>query len=594
MAAHRPVRALRRGREPRRLRPRLPNLATLRAYEPGWARGDVLAGLTVAAYLIPQVMAYAGVAGLPPVVGLWTAVPALAIYACLGSSRRLSVGPESTTALLAAATVAPLANGDPERYAVLTAMLATIVGLYCLLAWVLRLGFVADLLSRPVLVGYLAGLAVVMVAGQLGRVSGVPVTGEAVWPRLASLLGQLDRIRIGEIAIAAATAGLLLLTRARAPRLPGPLLAVVAATLAVAAFDLERHGVSVVGAVDNSLPDIGAWSFADLDRLLLPALGIFVVGYVDNVLTARSFAEPGEEFDADAELLALGAINLGAGAVQGFPVSSSASRTALAVAAGSRTQLYSLVALAVVLTTLVLGGSLLARFPVAALGALVIYAACRLVELAEIRRLARFRRSELALAAAAAAGVVTVDILYGIGIAVGLSVADLLARVARPHDAVLGMVPDLAGMHDVDDYPGARQIDGLIVYRYDSPLFFANAEDFRRRALAAVEGHDGPVAWFVLNMEANVEVDITGLDALESLRTTLAARGIVVGLARVKQDLYGELESFGLVESIGRSHIFPTLPSAVDAYRTRNQAPVERPEGAADIPAPTRRTGPPV
>lgn len=569
----------RRGRKARAV-PRLkaPNLALLRRYQRSWLRGDVVAGITVAAYMVPQVMAYAAVAGLPPVAGLWSLVPALTLYAVLGSSRQLSVGPESTTALLSASAVAPLAHGDPARFAALSATLAAIFGLYCLLAWVLRLGFVADLLSRPVLVGYLAGLAVVMVVGQLHRVTGVQVEGGSVGAEVFDFLGNLSQARTAEPAVAAGSLTLLLLLRARAPRLPGPLLAVVAVTVTVAVLDLERRGVTVVGAVDGGLPHVDLPSWTDGRALMLPALGIFVVGYVDNMLTARSFASrAGDDLDANQELLALGAANLGSAFFHGFSVSSSASRTALGESAGSRSQLSSLVSLGVVLATLAFLGPVLAQFPAAALGALVVYAAARLVEVSELRRLARFRRRELLLALATLGGVIVLGILYGVLVAVGLSVAELLSRVARPHDAVLGLVEGLAGMHDVDDYRGAEEIPGLVVYRYDSPLFFANAEDFKRRAIAAVDRHGGGVGWFVLNVEAIVEVDITGLDALESVRATLVERGIVVALARVKQDLLADLEAYGIAETIGREHLYPTLPTALAGYAGWQARPVNGP-----------------
>jgi MFS superfamily sulfate permease-like transporter len=270
--------------------------------------------------------------------------------------------------------------------------------------------------------------------------------------------------------------------------------------------------------------------------------------------------------DANQELLALGAANVGSGLMQGFPVSSSGSRTALGDTAGSRTQLYTLVALAGVLLVLLVGGGVLASFPNAALGALIIYAATRLVDLPEFRRIARFRRSELVLALVTFVGVLVFDILYGVLIAVAVSAADLLRRVARPHDAVLGQVEGLAGMHDVDDYPTATTIPGLVVYRYDSPLFFANAEDFKTRALEAADAAVD-LRWFVLNVEANVEVDITALDAVEQLRAEMERRGVVFAMARVKQDLREELEAFGLAQSVGEEHLYPTLPTAVAAYQ---------------------------
>jgi high affinity sulfate transporter 1 len=544
-----------------------PGITTLRGYQRSWLRGDLLAGLTVAAYLVPQVMAYAGLVGLPPVVGLWAVLAPLALYAVFGSSRQMSVGPESTTALMAAAAIAPLAAGDPGRYAALAAALAIAVGLLSLVAYAARLGFLADLLSHPVLVGYLAGVALIMIAGQLEKLSGVPVDGDTFAGQVWSFVRGLGEVQPVTLLFGAAVLAFLFVVQWRFPRLPGPLLAVLLATAVVAVFGLDDQGIDVVGAIPAGLPTPALPDLGQLPELLLPAVGVLVVGYTDTVLTARSFADRGGyRVDANQELLALGVANLGAGMLRGFPISSSGSRTALAAAAGGRTQAYSLITLVLVLGVLLFLGPLLELFPTAALGAIVVYAAVRLIDLPGFRRLARFRRTELALAVAACAGVLVVDILYGILIAIALSVAETLYRVARPHDAILGLVPGLAGMHDIDDYPQAKTIPGLVVYRYDSPLFFANAEDFRRRALDAVDSQPQPVAWFVLNMEANVEVDSTALDAVEAVRAELTGRGIVVALARVKQDLLDDLDPFGLTEAIGRDRIFPTLPTALEAY----------------------------
>ncbi|GGX59005.1 SulP family inorganic anion transporter [Streptomyces fructofermentans] len=563
------------------LRRLMPGIEPLTGYRRAWLRGDLLAGVTVAAYLVPQVMAYAGVAGLPPVVGLWAILPGLVLYALLGSSRLLSVGPESTTALMTATAIGPLAGGDPGRYAVLAAALAITVGLLCVVAWAVRLGFVADLLSRPVLVGYLAGVALIMMVDQVPKLTGVETTGSGFFPQAWSFLWNLTEAHLATVVVAAAALVFLFLAPRFLRTVPGPLLALVLGTAAVAVLDLdERYGIKVIGEVPAGLPGFDLPGPGDLRGLVLPALGVLLVGYTDFILTARAFADrddAGRPLDANQELLALGAANLGAGALHGFPVSSSASRTALAASAGARTQLYSLVACAGVLAVLLFLSPLLARTPSAVLGALVVYAAVRMIDLTGFRRLATFRRRELLLALGCLAGVLALDILYGVLVAVGLSVAELLTRVARPHDAVQGLVPGVPGMHDVEDYPEARTIPGLVVYRYDSPLFFANAEDFRRRALAAVDGEEGPVRWFVLNTEANVEVDITALDAVDALRRELTGRGVVFALARVKQDLRDELEAYGLAGSVGDDLIFPTLPTALAAYRvwcrTRDEAP---------------------
>jgi SulP family sulfate permease len=546
----------------------VPELAGWRGYRPAWLRGDLLAGITVAAYLLPQVMAYAQVAGVPPVAGIWAALPALVVYAALGSSRSLSMGPESTTALMTAVAIGPLAAGDPARYAGLAASLALLVGVLSVCAGLVRLGFAADLLSRPVLVGYLAGVALIMIAGQLGRVTGVPPSGSSFAAEVVSFANGFGAWHPATVSLASAVLVFLLVVQWRWPQAPSLLLAMLLATGAVAAFGLTNHGVAVVGPIPSGLPvpHLPDLHWGELPELLLPAFSVMIVAFTDDVLTARSFARRGERVRANQELVALGVANVGASLLRGFPVSSSASRTAIAVAAGSRTQLYSLVSAGSVLAVLYLFRPLLARFPVAALGAIVIYAAIRLIDVTAFRRLLAFRRGELVIALLACAGVLAFNILYGVLLAIAVSVADLLVRVARPHDAVLGRVPGLAGMHDVDDYPDARTVPGLVVYRYDAPLFFANAEDFRRRALAAANSQ-APPRWFVLNVEANVEVDFTALEAVEAVRAELARAGTVFALARVKQDLLARLEAFGLAEKIGADRLFPTLPTAVEAYQ---------------------------
>ena len=565
----------------------LPLPAAILKYRKSWLRGDLLAGVTVAAYLVPQVMAYARVAGVSPAAGLWAAVPALVIYAVIGSSRSLSLGPEATTALMTAVAIGPLAAGNPARYATLAATLALLAGAMAIAAGLARLGFLADLLSRPVLVGYLAGVALIMIAGQLSAATGVPVAGEEFLPQVTAFAGHLGDARLATSVVTVAVLAFLFAVRARWPHAPGPLLAVLLATAAVAGLGLQRYGVQTVGAIPAGLPApaFPALRPATLDQLALPAFSLFIVAFSDDVLTGRAFARRDEQISANRELLALGVANVVVSLVRGFPVSSSGSRTAIGIAAGSRTQLTSVTAAVAVLAVLYALRPLLAAFPLAALAALVIYAATLLIDLTAVRRLVSFRRAELVIAAAAFLGVLVLGILYGVLVAVGVSVAELLVRVARPHDAILGNVPGMAGMHDIDDYPEARTIPGLVVYRYDAPLFFANAQDFRRRALAAARGGGpgGPARWLVLNVEANVEVDFTALEALDQVRDELARDGTILALARVKQDLLVRLKAFGLAKAIGPGMLFPTLPSAVDAYQhwaAANPPPASRnPDG---------------
>ena len=541
----------------------------MRNYKRGWLRGDVLAGVTVTAYLIPQVMAYAEVAGLPAVVGLWASVAALMVYAVFGSSPQLSVGPESTTALMTATALGGIAAGQPERYAALAAALAGLVGLFCLVAWAARLGFLAELLSRPVLVGYMSGVAVLMVISQLGKFTGLSVEGDTPLAKIVFVLEHLRNADATTLLLAVAVLTFLLAGSRLFPRAPVPLIGMLLAAGVVVLFDLQDRGVTVVGPIPRELPSLQLPDFEpdDLRELVPAALGIAMVAFTDNILTARAFqARHASGLDSNQELLAIGAANLAVGAAQGFPVSSSGSRTAIGDSMGSRSQLYSIAALAMVVLAVVFLGPILAAFPTAALGAVVVYAAVRLVDVPEFRRIGGFRRTELALALGTTVAVLALGALQGVLVAVALSVLDLLYRVTRPHDGILGYVPGVPGMHDVDDYADAKPVPGLVVYRYDSPLFFANAQDFTRRALAAIDSSPTPTRWFLLNAEANIAVDLTAVDTLEALRQQVERRGIIFAMARVKQDLRDDLQRAGLIDRLGESRIFMTLPTAVNAY----------------------------
>ena len=556
-----------------------PGLAQFRNYKPSYLRGDLLGGLTVAAYLVPQVMAYATLVGVPAINGLWCALPPLALYAIFGTSRLMSAGPESTVALMTGTAIAPLAAGDMGVYLSMCAVLAIMVGVMCLFAGSIRLGFLADLLSKPILAGYMAGLAVIMIASQLGKFTGAPVEGDEVIGQVKSLWSVRDQIHNPTLMFSMAVLAVLLIFARLIPKLPGPLFAVLLATAAVSMFGLEKYGIKTIGEIPGGLPPFSLAHIEmhaeDLNNLAAVAVGITIVGFADTIATARSFAmKDGSTIDGNAELRAMGVYNIGAAMTQGFPVSSSASRTALGYLIGARTQMYSLVALVGVVIILLTATGLLAQFPKAALGALVVYAGLRLVDIPEFKRLFRFRRdaglsSEFVLAILTFIAVLMLGVLYGVIAAVGISILNLLRRVARPHDAVQGFVPGMAGMHDIDDYREATLEPGLLVYRYDAPLFFANAENFVARALKSVDENPDPVEWFILNAEANSEMDLTAIDALAGLRRELAARGIYFGMARVKSETLTALKVGGQLDEIGRENIYPTLPTAVEAYRDR-------------------------
>ena len=550
-------------------------------YPRKWLRKDVIAGVAVAAYMVPQVLAYSAIVNVPPVAGLWSALAAIVAYAVMGGSRVLSAGPESTIALMAGAAIAPLAGGDPKRALALSAALCLIVAGWCLVARIFRAGIVVELLSQPLLVGYLAGGAVLMIVGQLGKVTGTKVGGESIVDQVGSFLSVVGLTKPLTLAVAAATLALILLIRWLRPSLPAPLIAVALATAVSAFLGLQDQGVAIVGAVPSglpmpALPDV---SMHDVQALVLAGLGVAVVGYSDNMLIARGFPAPLEEGETNAdvrvnpqsELVAMAGVQAAIGLFSGYPASSSGSRTALAIASGARSQIYSLAAGACIIAVLFFAGPLLSALPQAALGAVVFYAAGKLISPTEFRRLWHFRRREFVLAIVTMLGTVIIGILAGVVLAIAISLLEMTHRLARPHEGVLGRVPGLPGMHDVADYPKAKTIPGCVFYRYDAPLFFANIGDLRERVENVVAQENAaypetPVRWFILNVEANVEVDVTAADGLRELAQELAARGVELGLARVKLDLYEPLDRAGVVDVIGKDMLFATLPVAEKAY----------------------------
>ena len=560
----------------------------MRNYQRGWIKGDVIAGITVAAYLIPQVMAFASIVGLPAVVGLWAVLGPMAIYFVLGTSRKMSIGPESTTVLMTAAGISALvgAAGGPEHMAEVAALLAIAVGAVCLIGYVGRLGFLTRLLSRPVLVGYLLGIALLMFISQLSEVTKVETSGEQSWQEVASFFQNIHNAHIPTVLMALAVFVLLFLARWIAPKFPAPLLVLLVAAGAVAVFGLDRYGLEVIGEIPRGLPELRLPDFSTVDiwALMPYAVGIAIVGFSDNILTARAFAaEKDEPIDANQELLALGAANIANGLFQGFPVSTSGSRTVLGNTAGAKTQVHSLVVIAIVVMVLLFAGPVLESFPEAALGALVMYAAVQLIDIEELRRIARFRKSELIITAATALALTLFGVLVGIGFAIALSILDLIRRITSPYADVLGYAPGVAGMHSLDDYPDSQPVEGLVVFRYDSPIFFANADDFSARAKQAIDRSPHPIRWFLLNAEANTEMDLTAVDALEKLRVDLESQGIRFAMARVKQNLSRSLAPTGFIKSVGKQYVFTTLPMAVRAYAAEFDERYSRyPEGIPD------------
>ena len=534
-------------------------------YRRSWIRPDVLAGVTVAAMLVPQAMAYAELGGLSPSAGFRAALVALPVYALIGTSRHLGVGPEPGTAILAAAAAGQLADGDPARYAALMAAIAGLVGLIALVAGVLRLGFVADLLSKPVLVGYITGVGLTLLSSQLAAITGIAIDVDHPFARVGQFVTRLDQIDPTTVAIGLSTLLVILLLRRFRPAWPGALLGLGGSMLAVAVFDFDA---SVVGAIETglptpTLPDVG---WADVASLFPAAAGVALIGYTDNILTARSIStRQGYDVDADRELVALGAINVAGSVMGGFPMSSSASRSFVPTTIGSKSQLSGLVTFATVIVFLLVGRSVLAEIPRAGLAAVIVAAAFAVIDIEGFRRIAALSRAEAALAGVTCLAVIGVDLLTGVLVAVGLSILLTLARVARPHDAILGAGAGLDGWIDVED-KRANPVHGLLVYRFDGPLFFANGEYYLERVRAALDANPGRETSVVLDMEGIGSVDTTAVDHLAQLVDELQARGMVVGLARANHEVLELLTKAGLVARLGSDRVFPTINAAVNDH----------------------------
>jgi sulfate permease, SulP family len=536
----------------------------LPAYGGGHARRDVLAGVTVAALALPSAMAYAELAGLSPVNGLYALLLPVVAYVLLGSSRQLVIGPEGSISALVAAAVLPLAVAGSADAADLAATLALLVGGCFLAARALRLGWLADYFSRPVLIGYLHGVAVVLVISQLGKVLGLDIEARDPLPQLGEVVRELGDTSGITLAVGAAALAVLIPLRFVASRFPAALLVVVGAIGASWWLDLEERGVAVTGSVPSGLPELGLPIPGGGDALLLlyAALGIFLVSFADEILTARSFAGThGQHVRAEQEVLAMGVANVAAGVTQGFPIGASSSRTAVSDSMGVRTQLGGLVSAATILLILLYLTNPISYLPKAVLGAVIIAAAIGLVDPDAWRALWATDRVEVAIAAVTTVGVVSVGVLEALVFAVGLSIIDVVRRSARPHDAVLGWVEKLGRYGDVAVHRSARVTPGVVVYRLDDRLFFANASYVKGRVLEAVRGAPTATHSVVFDAEAVTHVDATGLAALEDLVDRLRKEGIELSFARAKTPLTATLAEGGL----GGIPLHPTVRGAVEA-----------------------------
>jgi high affinity sulfate transporter 1 len=553
-------------------------LANLSSYQARWLRHDIVAGLVLTTLLVPQGMAYAELAGLPPITGLYTSILCLVAYAVFGPSRILVLGPDSSLGPMIAATILPLvaAQGDPARAVALGSALALLVGAIITVAGVAKLGFVADLISKPTIIGYMNGLALTILVGQLPKLFGFSVDGDGFLPELTGFArGLADGETVGA-ALAVGVFGLVVIVGLQhwLPKAPGVLVAVVASVLAADAFDLADRGVDVVGVLPQgfppfTLPDIG---LSDIGLLAGGALGIALVSLTDTISTASSFAaRSGDEVDGEKEMIGIGAANFAAGLFQGFPVSTSGSRTAVAEQAGAKTQVTGLVGAVAIALILLFFPGLLRDLPQPTLAAVVIAASVSLADIPETLRLRRVRRTEFLLSMAAFLGVVLLGVLPGIAVAVALSIGNVFRRAWWPYQTVLGRVPGLAGYHDVRSYPHASLLPGCVIFRFDAPLFFANTRTFRNQIRAIAASEPRP-SWIVVAAEPLTDVDTTAADMLEELDEDLNARGISLVFAEMKDPVRAKIDRYELTQTIDPDHFFPTITQAVKAFQRQTGA----------------------
>jgi len=542
--------------------------APLSGYQKSWFPHDLLAGISVAAVAIPIAIAYSQLAGIPPVYGLYASLLPLVAYALLGSSRQLIVAPDAATCAIVAAVVAPLAGQDPGRYLSLTAALAMIAGVFCIAAGLMRLGFLTNFLARPILTGYLNGIAICIITGQLGPLFGFPVAPAGFFRLLWQFFSKLGETHGPTLAVGLTILALLLMLARLAPKVPGPLVAVVLGIAGSAVFGLAKYGVRLLGKIPAGLPApaIPAIGRLDWEPLAVGAVGLALISYNSAMVTARGFAAKNHyDIDPNREFIALGAANIGSGILRGFAVSGADSRTAVNDSMGGKSQVTGLVAAAALVLVLLFLTGPLGGLPIAVLSAVLIKAALGLFDLRALIALRRASYREFRLCLITLLGVITVGVLPGVVVAVGVAIVQLLMRASRPHDAVLGRIPGTNDYRDRTTHPEAETFPGLVIYRFDSSLVFFNADHFKARVRTVIREAAAPVRIFLLDAETMPYLDTTGAAALDQVCGDLEQQGIKLAIAAAKGPVRGMINRTGLSQRVGPARIFPTVLSAVEA-----------------------------
>ncbi len=555
----------------------IPIISVLRSYKLPWLMQDISAGIVLTAILIPAGMGYATAAGLPAIYGLYSTIIPLIAYAIFGPSRILVLGPDSALIPLISATVLPLTDGDPIRAIAIAGMLSIFAGGMCIIAGLMKFGFITELLSKPIRYGYLNGIAVTVLIGQLPNMFGFSVSGNTIWEEL---FGFWQGIHDGKtnnaaVAISLSCVIVILLLKRLAPKVSGVLIAVVSATVVSSLFDLSaRSGISVVGALPQGLPSFQIPNIAPIEfkTLLSSAFAIALVSFADLIVLSRTLAiRGGYKADRNQELIALGVANIASGLFQGFSVSSSASRTPVAEAAGSKTQITGVVSAICIAIVLWFAPMLLQNLPQASLSAVVFSAGLGIFEIKGTLRLYQLRRFEFVLSVACFAGVALLGVIQGIFGSVGLALIAFVWSAWRPHYAVLGRVDGIKGYHDVSRHPEARRIAGLVIFRWDAPLFFANAETFCDNLMQAVVTAPTATNWVLVAAEPVTDIDITAADAIAELDKNLCQAGIKLCFAEMKGPTKDRLKRYGLFSKLGNNNFFPTIGQAVDVYLEVNK-----------------------
>ncbi len=546
-----------------------PGFDSFRTYNREWLKSDLVAGVVVFAVLIPSNLAYGELAGFTPVVGLYAGLVAMLAYAVFSRSRQLIVGPESTTAILMATTVAPMAMGDYARYTVLAAGISLIIGVICILGGRFKLGFVSDFFSKPILTGYITGTSLIVVVSQIGKIFGISLSSDDFFFRIYELFIKLDQTRIPVLIFGITTIALLLLSRRYTPKIPASLLVIIGAILLSTHFHLKDHGFAIVGEITGGLPSfqIPIIGLADIQTMLPAAIAISIILFTDGTLTSRVFAKKNHyTLDSNEELIAFGAANIGTGLFQSFPVGASQTKTAVNDSSGGKSQLVGIVAAGLVILFLLFFTSILQNLPIVALGAIIVVAGLSLIDIPEFQSIYEARRSEFTLAVITVLGVLILGLVQGVGVAVGLSLLEFIKRVYRPHTSVLGIHEGVDGFHGVASVEEQQFFPGLVVYAFDAPLFFANASFFAKDIRNIIANSTESIHYLLVDAAAIPDIDTSAADSFKELYNELCEQRIVVGITGANSLLLGMMRKTGIEDLVGKENFFPTIRTGVIAF----------------------------